>query len=335
MGGDSPIRLMRLPGEPARPPLAHSFVMLGAVLADTEVVDKASKSGDAAWLTLYGGTEGRISGVLTAGEDASESRRVFEESLPLPLGLRLELLEDGQRGSRTVMWRDTHANLPAVCLVTAAAIPPLSLAFFLSFLEPETWSVGVRRSGVAPTGGGQGAMASPYVPGIQLVSRAGRAVSCTRGFAFPQNVCVFVCLGNDSGSTREDAGLSCVVEARGASRTSLDRIETSDREVSDWVRDWRGCVALRCVVPPCVASTVLAGRRGAVPKERVDSGTATSGRLENGTRLLGVRNGGSCIVGMSSSVVRSRGFHAMKEEEAGSSGTSAGVGRRVVVVVRG
>lgn len=28
----------------------------------------------------------------------------------------------------------THANLPAVCLVTAAAMPPLCFAFFLSFL---------------------------------------------------------------------------------------------------------------------------------------------------------------------------------------------------------
>jgi hypothetical protein len=31
----------------------------------------------------------------------------------------------------------THANFPAVCFVTAAAIPPLSLACFLSFLEAE------------------------------------------------------------------------------------------------------------------------------------------------------------------------------------------------------
>jgi hypothetical protein len=29
----------------------------------------------------------------------------------------------------------THANFPAVCFVTAAAMPPLSLACFLSFLE--------------------------------------------------------------------------------------------------------------------------------------------------------------------------------------------------------
>lgn len=34
------------------------------------------------------------------------------------------------------VWCRTHENLPAACLVTAAAIPPLSLAFFLSFLEP-------------------------------------------------------------------------------------------------------------------------------------------------------------------------------------------------------
>ena len=31
----------------------------------------------------------------------------------------------------------THANFPAVCFVTAAAIPPLSLACFLSFFEAE------------------------------------------------------------------------------------------------------------------------------------------------------------------------------------------------------
>lgn len=31
--------------------------------------------------------------------------------------------------------REAHANLPAVCFVTAAAMPPLSLACFLSFLE--------------------------------------------------------------------------------------------------------------------------------------------------------------------------------------------------------
>lgn len=29
----------------------------------------------------------------------------------------------------------THANFPAVCFVTAAAMPPLSLACFLSFFE--------------------------------------------------------------------------------------------------------------------------------------------------------------------------------------------------------
>ena len=65
--------LIKLPGEPARPPLAHSFVMLGAVLADTGVVDKASSIGEMVGLTLYGGTVGSISGVLIAGEEELEA----------------------------------------------------------------------------------------------------------------------------------------------------------------------------------------------------------------------------------------------------------------------
>lgn len=51
VGGDSPIKLIRFPGEPARPPLVHSLVMLGAVLADTDVVERASNKGEAAGLT--------------------------------------------------------------------------------------------------------------------------------------------------------------------------------------------------------------------------------------------------------------------------------------------
>jgi hypothetical protein len=72
VGGDSPIMLIRLPGEPAKPPFAHSLVMLGAVLADTDVVDKASSDGDAAGFALFG-RDGRISGVLMAGDEDSES----------------------------------------------------------------------------------------------------------------------------------------------------------------------------------------------------------------------------------------------------------------------
>lgn len=44
--------LIRFPGEPAKLPLAHSFIMLGAVLAETDVVDKASEMGDTVGLTL-------------------------------------------------------------------------------------------------------------------------------------------------------------------------------------------------------------------------------------------------------------------------------------------
>lgn len=39
-------------------------------------------------------------------------------------------------GQRNAWENGTHENLPAACLVTAAAIPPLSLACLLSFLEP-------------------------------------------------------------------------------------------------------------------------------------------------------------------------------------------------------
>lgn len=76
---------MRFPGDPARPPRAHSFIMLGAVLADTDVVDSASSRGEAVGLTLYGAAEGLISGVLMAGDEASESRRVLEELALLPM----------------------------------------------------------------------------------------------------------------------------------------------------------------------------------------------------------------------------------------------------------
>jgi len=113
---------MRLPGEPAKPPgppLIHSFVMLGAVLAETEAVDRASSMGDGAWLTLptWSGTlEGlRTSGVLIGGVDSFDAGWLF---VGIRLLLLLLLLE----------------NFPAVCLVTAAAMPLASLAFFFSFL---------------------------------------------------------------------------------------------------------------------------------------------------------------------------------------------------------
>lgn len=49
MGGDSPDKLIRLPGEPANPamPLAHSAA-LGAVLVANDVADTASSMGDVA-----------------------------------------------------------------------------------------------------------------------------------------------------------------------------------------------------------------------------------------------------------------------------------------------
>lgn len=89
MGGESLIRLMRLPGDPAMPPLDHSLVMLGAVLADTDVVDRASRSGDGAWLPLYGayGAEGLNSGVPEGREEASETSGLLLESLPLAVPL--------------------------------------------------------------------------------------------------------------------------------------------------------------------------------------------------------------------------------------------------------
>lgn len=46
MGGDSPIKLMRFPGEPARPPLIQSGFALTAVPTDAGVVERASKGGE-------------------------------------------------------------------------------------------------------------------------------------------------------------------------------------------------------------------------------------------------------------------------------------------------
>lgn len=77
MEGESPITLTRLPGEPAKPaPLAHSFVMLGAVLAEMDALDRASSVGDADGLTLSGAAEGlRTSGVLMGGVEVFEAGR--------------------------------------------------------------------------------------------------------------------------------------------------------------------------------------------------------------------------------------------------------------------
>lgn len=64
MGGVSPIRLIRFPGEPAIPagaPLAQSF-MLGDALVANEVVETASSKGDAADWPFEGEYEGFRSG---------------------------------------------------------------------------------------------------------------------------------------------------------------------------------------------------------------------------------------------------------------------------------
>lgn len=80
--------LMRLPGEPAMPLLIHSLFILGAVLADTGVVDKAASIGETAGLTLSGPEEGWISGVSAGGVEATE----VEELLLLLLAALLELV---------------------------------------------------------------------------------------------------------------------------------------------------------------------------------------------------------------------------------------------------
>ena len=77
---------MRLPGELAKAPArAHSFVMLGAVLAETDALDRASSMGDGAGRTLSG-TEGLLSGVLMGGVNS------FDVGWLLPGKLLLLLL---------------------------------------------------------------------------------------------------------------------------------------------------------------------------------------------------------------------------------------------------
>lgn len=101
--------------------------------------------GETAGLSLSGAAEGLISGVSAGGEDAVEAGEAAGLLLPLlppalPLVLALGILpQPGSviRGSKEESRGEgsTHANLPAVCFVTAAAMPPFSLACFLSFLE--------------------------------------------------------------------------------------------------------------------------------------------------------------------------------------------------------
>lgn len=103
--------------------------------------------GETAGLSLSGAAEGLISGVSAGGEDAVEAGEaaglllpLLPPALPLVLALALGILpQPGSviRGSKEESRGEgsTHANLPAVCFVTAAAMPPFSLACFLSFLE--------------------------------------------------------------------------------------------------------------------------------------------------------------------------------------------------------
>lgn len=99
--------------------LVHSLVRLGAVFGDAEVVDNASSSGDAATSCPLSAREGLISGVLTAGDEASEGVWLLLEVALLPSWALFSLLLE---------------SLAAACLFTAADIPPFSLACFLSFL---------------------------------------------------------------------------------------------------------------------------------------------------------------------------------------------------------
>lgn len=116
--------LIRFPGEPAMPFLIQSLFILGAVLTEAGVVDSAASIGETAGLTLSV-PEGLISGVSTGGVEATE---VDELLLSPLLGMMLIL-------SLLALPLLKLANFPAVCFVTAAAMPPLSLACFLSFLE--------------------------------------------------------------------------------------------------------------------------------------------------------------------------------------------------------
>ncbi len=72
MGGDSPIRLIKFPGEPvsAGAPLDHSLT-LGAVLGAKEAADMASKMGDVGF--GEGVATGLSSGDWTEGDDVSEA----------------------------------------------------------------------------------------------------------------------------------------------------------------------------------------------------------------------------------------------------------------------
>jgi hypothetical protein len=84
--------LIKFPGEPAMPFLIHSLFILGAVLAEAGVVDKAASIGEAAGLTLSGPEEGLISGVSTGGVEATEVDELLLSPLLLIFVFTLSLL---------------------------------------------------------------------------------------------------------------------------------------------------------------------------------------------------------------------------------------------------
>lgn len=106
---------MRLLGEAAIRFLAQSWIMLGAVLAETEVVDKASSEGDGSGFSLSGAAEGLISGVLIGGEEALEVGMLFAESFPLSspslTGLLFIHKDKGQRSYYMLYCPQAHRRV--------------------------------------------------------------------------------------------------------------------------------------------------------------------------------------------------------------------------------
>jgi len=123
---------------PAATDLVHSLVF-GELLVAKDAVETASRSGDGAGWSFGGKTVGAISGesVVDGGEGVGEGP--FE---PFPL-LMSQLAEAPEPKAPTNTFDPSwstgfwaaYVNL-APCFVTAATTPPLSLPFFLSFLEP-------------------------------------------------------------------------------------------------------------------------------------------------------------------------------------------------------
>lgn len=92
------MRLTRLLGEPAMPPLAHSFAMLGMVLAETDGLESASSMGEMAMFALYGTPAGLLSGVLTGGDEALEPGPLLSELALLALSILLAIRSSQHSG---------------------------------------------------------------------------------------------------------------------------------------------------------------------------------------------------------------------------------------------